>query len=411
MNPDVLFIGAGPIGLLAAIQLKLQCSDKEILMFEKYEHPIRNHAMYVEQSSFAGMDKSNGFGAILAGISSKVLISDLEKTLREYALSIGIKIQYQEIKNFNALKDQYPDTNYFIGSGGLRGIVHPQVFNDENQINEPLRYAVEVKYKAEGRARALNKVTELPGVLAYTKHLVSEYVGRLKDDLTPISLRIFIDETTYQAMKSATFKNPFTLKDQDKIPVDLVRTIDTYLKARQHLTAETCVKDSLKISTITLSIYASKVFCKNLDGKIVFQLGEEAFACPFYRSFNDNASCIPLFIKAMKALFANTNVEVNKISSSTFFSSSKTQKEPLEYYQHDVQRFVNSEIRTIYFLNTGIDVLETSVASSQTVPQFTGSKLKLKTGGKLFLEEVNRAKPEVEDNKEAYSAKSKCVIF
>ncbi|WP_419421237.1 hypothetical protein ACNVED_15315 (plasmid) [Legionella sp. D16C41] len=410
MKHDVIFIGAGPIGLLAAIQLKLQFPEKEILMFEKYENPIRNHAMYVEQSSFAGMDTSKGFGEILAQIPTKVLISDLEKTLREYAQTIGIKIQYQEIKNFNELKDQYPDTKYFIGSGGLRGIVHPQVFNNEHQINEPLRYAVEVKYKATGKTRSLNKVTELPGVLSYTKHLVSEYVGRLKDNLTPISLRIFIDEPTFNAMKSATFKNPFTLNDQDKIPAALFETINTYLKARHHLASETVEKDSLKISTITLSLYASKLFCKNLDGKIVFQLGEEAFACPFYRSFNDNASCIPLFTKAMKALFENTNVEVNKISSSSFFNLSTIEKDPLDYYQYDIQRFVNSEIRTIYFLNSGIEVLESSIASSQAVPQFTGSKLKLKTGGKTFLEEINRAKSE-EKNEDTSSLKSNCIIL
>ena len=412
MNPDVIFIGAGPIGLLAAIQLKLQFPEKEILMFEKYENPSRNHAMYVEQNSFTGMNRDKGFGELLDGIPSKVLISDLEKTLREYAQSIGIEIQYQEIKDFNELKTQYPDTKYFIGSGGLRGIIHPQVFNNENQINEPLRYAVEVKYKVSGKTRSLNKVTELPGVLAYTNHLVSEYVGRLKDDLTPISLRIFIDELTYQAMKDATFKNPFTLNDTDKIPEGLFNTINTYLKARNHLTGEVFEKDNLKISTIILSIYASKEFCKKEDGKIVFQLGEEAFACPFYRSFNDNAACIPLFTKTISALFENTNIEVNKISSTSIFSSAITEEEPLEYYKHSVQSFVNSEVRTIHFLNTGIEMLETSVASSQSIPQFTGSKLKLKSEGRTFLDEVNRdRKQERTAEEDLSSSTSKCILL
>lgn len=49
------------------------------------------------------MDKRNGFGEILESIHSKVIISDLEK-LREYATSIGIKIQYQEVKDLNELK-------------------------------------------------------------------------------------------------------------------------------------------------------------------------------------------------------------------------------------------------------------------------------------------------------------------
>lgn len=404
---DIIFIGAGPIGLLGAIQLKLQCPEKEILMFEKYETPIRNHAMYVDQSSFAGMDRSKGFGEVLDSIASKVIISDLEKKLREYATSIGIKIQYQEIKDFNELKNQYPDTNYFVGSGGLRGIIHPQVFNGENQINEPLRYAIEVKYKASGATRSLNKVTELPGVLAYTNHLVSEYVGHLRDGLTPISLRIFIDEPTYQVMKDATFKTPYTLSNNDKIPPDLFKTITTYLKGRQHLAAETIEENSLKISAITLSIYASKNFCMKVDGKTIFQIGEESFACPFYRSFNDNASCIPFFTKAMKALFENHNIESNKIGSSSFFSVSTINEDPIEYYQHNVQGLVNSEIRTIHYLNFGIEMLETSVASSQSVPGFSGSKLNLKRGGKTFLNEVKRENQN--DNRENTSS-STCVL-
>ncbi|MCW8469352.1 hypothetical protein OQJ19_01590 [Fluoribacter gormanii] len=406
---DIIFIGAGPIGLLGAIQLKLQFPEKEILMFEKYEVPIRNHAMYVEQSSFAGMDRSNGFGEVLDGIPSKVIISDLEKKLRDYATSIGIKIQYQEIKDFDELKSQYPETDYFVGSGGLRGVVHPQVFNGEDQINESLRYAVEVKYKASGKTRSLNKVTELPGVLAYTNHLVSEYVGHLKDGLTPISLRIFVDEPTYQAMKGATFKNPYTLNDEDKIPPDLLNTITTYLKGRQHLAGEIIEDSSLKISTITLSIYASKDFCKKVGSKTIFQIGEEGFACPFYRSFNDNASCIPFFTKAMKALFENDKVESNKFASSSFFSVSTTEENPLVYYQHSVQGLVNSEIRTIHYLNFGIELLETSVASTQSFPELSGSKLNLKRGGKTFLNEVNRAHQN--DKIEYTSSLPTCVLI
>jgi hypothetical protein len=405
---DIIFVGAGPIGLLGAIQLKLQCPDKEILMFEKYEVPIRNHAMYVEQNSFSRMDRSKGFGEVLDSISSKIIISELEKKLRGYATSIGIKIQYQEVKDFNELKMHYPDTTYFVGSGGLRGIIHPQVFNGEDQINESLRYAVEVKYKALGATRSLNKVTELPGVLAYTKQLVSEYVGHLKDELTPISLRVFIDEPTYQAMRNATFKTPYTLSDKDKIPPALWKTIDTYLKGRQYIAAETIEENSLKISTITLSIYASKDFCKQIDGKTIFQIGEEGFACPFYRSFNDNASCIPFFTKAIKAHIENNKIESNKIGTSSFFSVSTLEEDPLEYYQHNVQGLVNNEIRTIYYLNLGIEMLETSVASSQSIPQFSGSKLNLKRGGKIFLNDVNR---EHQNDEREYTSSSLCTLL
>jgi hypothetical protein len=381
---DIIFIGAGPIGLLGAIQLKLQCPTISILMFEKYEVPLRKHAMYVDKSSFAGMDRSRGFGEILDGIPAKVIISDLEVTLRAYACSLGIQIQYQEIKDVNELKKHYPNTQYFIGSGGLRGVVHPQIFNNENQINETLRYAVEVKYKAVGEARSLNKLTEIPGVIAHTKHLVSEYVGHLKNG----------DEQSYRAMEGATFKAPYTLADEDKIPPDLFTTITNYITGRHHIAVEQMQEGSLTISALTLSIYASREFCKQDAGKTVFQIGEEAFACPFYRSFNDNASCIPAFSTAMKALFENSMVTAKKSSSSSIYKVSSYEEQPLDYYRRRVQGLVNSEIRTIHVLNFGIDVLESSAVSTQAVPQVSVSKLRLKEGGRSFLNEMKREEPQ-----------------
>ncbi len=409
---DMISIGGGPIGLIAAIQMQLLFPEKKFLIFEKYEVPIRNHAMYIEQSSFAGMVRTKGFGELLDSIPSKVIISDLEKKLRAYAQSIGIEIQYREIKDFKALQQQYPDTNYFVGSGGLKGIIHPQVFKGEDQINESLRYAVEVKYKAHGKPRALNKLIELPGVLAHTQHVVSEYVGHLKDEETPISLRIFIDEPTYQSMKNATFKNPYTLADKDKIPSTLFETIQTYLNSRELFAEEIIKENSLKISTITLSIYASANFCKQINGKTIFQIGEEAFACPFYRSFNDNASCIPSFTKSMSALFLKENVKSHAINPSLFFSSSIssfiTEEDPLSYYEHQVQKLVNSEIGTIYCLNFGLDLLETSAASSRAIPQLSASKLNFTSTGKTFLEEEKRRHY---SNKAEEKSSSSCIIL
>ncbi|MDR3503445.1 MAG: hypothetical protein P4L79_12785 [Legionella sp.] len=390
MEPDIIFIGAGPIGLLGAIQLKLQCPEIEIKMFDKYKEPLRTHAMYVNQKSFAGMDRSEGFGDVLDAIPPKVIISDLEKTLREFAIKIGIDIQHQEIKELKTLQEQYPNTHYFVGSGGLRGIIHPQVFLGKNQINETLRYAVEVKYKAEREVRSLNKLTELPGVLANTEHVVSEYVGHLKEGLTPISLRIFISENDYEVMQGATFKSPYTLEDKDKIPGDLYKTITLYLKAREHLAKEQIKEGSLKITSITMSIYASKSFCTQVGENIIFQLGEEAFACPFYRSFNDNACCVPYFAKAMTALFNEQNIKAESSYSSMFHKTSI--EDPLSYYHRKVQNLVAQEIHTIHAINFGLKAIESSFVSSRHTPKISSSTLYSTTGGKEFMGEVRRAR-------------------
>ena len=147
-----------------------------------------------------------------------------------------------------------------------------------------------------------------------------------------------------------------------------------------------------------------------MDGKVIFQLGEEAFACPFYRSFNDNASCIPAFTKAMKALLENNNIPSKKISSSSFFNLSAIEDEPIEYFQHNMQALVNSEIRTIHLLNFGIEMLETSVASTQSVPQISSSKLGFKRGGRTFLAEVNRER-QLDERQDERTYSPKCSLF
>lgn len=416
--PDVIFTGAGPIGLLGAIQLQLECPEVKIIMFEKYRVPLRKHAMYVDHNSFAGMNKSKGLGEILDSISSKVIISDLETTLRAFAISLGIVIEFEEITDFKELKKRYPDTHYFVGSGGLRGIIHPQIFSNENQIEETLRYAVEVKYKAQGATRSLNKLTEAAPILAKTHHTVSEYVGHLKtgvegfkEGFTPVSLRIFIDEPSYQVMKAATFKNPYTLANKEVMPQDLYETIQIYLRGRHHKAGECIIENSLTIASITLSLYASKYFCKTVGEDTFFQIGEEAFACPFYRSFNDNASCIPAFSKAMKASLANEVIPSIKLNPNSFMKSSSlsSEEKPLEYYQRKTQALVDSEIRTIYVLNFGIDCIDSSIASSRAVPKLSSMKLSTSAGGRSFLAELGG---EVKEEKiEKNSPVSTCTLL
>ncbi|MBI2785163.1 MAG: hypothetical protein HYX60_02175 [Legionella longbeachae] len=106
----------------------------------------------------------------------------------------------------------------------------------------------------------------------------------------------------------------------------------------------------------------------------------------------------------MKALFENNHVVSNKISSNSIFKLSTSEKDPLEYYEHEVQGLVNSEIRTIHVLNFGIKMLETSVTSTQSAPQIFSSKLLLKRGGKTFLDEVNT------DDKKDHENFSMCIL-
>ncbi len=49
---DVVFVGAGPVGLWTAVQLKLASPQTKVLMLEKYTAYQRSHVLQVDQASY-----------------------------------------------------------------------------------------------------------------------------------------------------------------------------------------------------------------------------------------------------------------------------------------------------------------------------------------------------------------------
>ncbi|WP_203455358.1 NAD(P)/FAD-dependent oxidoreductase [Legionella sp. MW5194] len=54
MNPDILVIGAGPIGLLSAIEAKLHNPEAEVVIFERNKEYTRHHTLLVDRRAFNG---------------------------------------------------------------------------------------------------------------------------------------------------------------------------------------------------------------------------------------------------------------------------------------------------------------------------------------------------------------------
>lgn len=134
-NPDVIFIGAGPVGLWSAILLKKRMPALNIMMKEKNAEPSRTQVLHIDKTCFKGSNEEHELAVFVSSLSSSVKILDLEKQLRLFAESLGINIVSENITNCQTqIFDRYPETKVFIGADGARSIFRKEIFGTESTI-------------------------------------------------------------------------------------------------------------------------------------------------------------------------------------------------------------------------------------------------------------------------------------
>ncbi|HRE30351.1 MAG TPA: hypothetical protein PLD88_00115, partial [Candidatus Berkiella sp.] len=79
---DVIVVGAGPVGLWSAIQLKLYNPTLNILMLEKHSEYQRSHTVKIDSESFKNSHPDPVFQKIIAPMTGLVSTNLLEKTLK-----------------------------------------------------------------------------------------------------------------------------------------------------------------------------------------------------------------------------------------------------------------------------------------------------------------------------------------
>jgi len=62
---STVVIGAGPVGLFVALQLKTRCPQMHVLCLEKYTEYQRKHVLNIEAASFKATQNSSGFFCVL----------------------------------------------------------------------------------------------------------------------------------------------------------------------------------------------------------------------------------------------------------------------------------------------------------------------------------------------------------
>ncbi len=299
---DIVTVGAGPVGLWLGINLKKRDPDLDVQVYERHEEYVRSHILrlrHLATTLYAcrdGSARENEFFKEITGCSLRdvflqatgqvfIRTNDLEQALKSYALDLGVGINYQKIESPADAQDRHPECRLFVAADGARSNMR-QALMGENAIKDyPLQYVTEVKYQAQGRTGKLDFLGDQYKANKLIPHMIFEYVGREKEGITPVTLRAFLDKATYQALPDASFAKPLSI-DCDGVPECLKRSIQTYMDVRRMKADEVAIADSVKVTKLTLSMYAAKRFAMMHDDRAWFLAGDAAMGVPYFRSLN-----------------------------------------------------------------------------------------------------------------------------
>lgn len=294
-NQHYVIVGAGPVGLWTAIQLKKRMPDCQVVLYERYTSYQREHILKIQHSSlFFGADNSvaeqdTQFFQTIFGRSrlqmrltrlSKSFIStrSIESGLRQWALGLGCEIVYREIKSLADVKGDHPDVTAIILANGAHSALRAELLGDDAIEQSTLQSVVELKCRCPAGLWGGKRTVDLNKL----SHLSFEYCGKEVDGYVPVSLRMFVSESIYEGVPAATFKSP--LRSLDDLPSLLQNDLKQYAQCRG-LSAEQLLSYG-GLSKLQLSVYKAKQFASLHGDTPVFLVGDAAMGVPYFRALN-----------------------------------------------------------------------------------------------------------------------------
>jgi 2-polyprenyl-6-methoxyphenol hydroxylase-like FAD-dependent oxidoreductase len=311
MNPDVVLVGAGPVGLFTAIELKLHNPALRIKVLERNNEYSRHHILRVEEESLLNSLAYKQYSEVKQ-LKGFVPTSEIEATFLNIAQKIGIHIERgAKVTDANELLQQYPSAHSIIGADGAHSTIRKQLFDDKKIVDKNLQYIVEIKYGANGKTSRLPGTTYGPA-LGQVNHFISENVGKRKNGTTPVSLFVFVDENTYKEVRKHPNATLEDLQPESSAMASLLNSIQPWLSLRKVTLNEELLLDTLKINGVALDIYQSECFAKKIGTQNVYLAGDAAAAVPYFRALNAGLISATLLAKTIAQSNTPDLGELNK---------------------------------------------------------------------------------------------------
>lgn len=368
-NAQVVFVGAGPVGLWTAIQTKLRDPHLEVDVLEKYSEYRRSHPLNINASSLKGCPHHPKLQQLVQQFIANKRLSTktIEEGLTTFAQEIGIGIRKKaEIKDPDTLRQLYPQAKVIIGSDGAHSTVRKKIFGNQMSLRTDMKFMLDVKYEVVGRGKPLPFAQKVYPTLKAMESLAQEYIGRETNGKTPITLRLFIDRKKYEQLKEATFTHPYSLENEKLIQTQLLKNIHLWLNLKKQ-EGEVRVPGSEQITVTHLGMYASKEVVKLEKGVTWCLAGDAAFGVPFFRSLNNGLlEGTTLSEKIVQSLSSKPSFQDRLLSK--FYSSQEELSPSFLGYSRYVKRLCAQEALLAWVKNCFLTLLQWYVQISSKVP-------------------------------------------
>lgn len=376
---DVIIVGAGPVGLFFATQLKLRQPDLRIVILEKYAMYKRAHVLKIEAASVNTGLTDPSFSAAVKSLVGRTPTNRIESALKEQAARLGIDIRTGvKVTDARALAVVFPRAKYFIGAGGRRSIVRAQVFGDALCADYNVMRVAFCKYRVSSRTRSFGWFKYMK-LLHKADHTIAELVGRPKDGVTSVTLQIFVSDAEYNSLAPFSFREPATPEKLAEVCPSLARSLKLWLDEREAEFKEERVSEPA-INRVPLDLYqASRVIQTDKSGHVWAVVGDAAFGLPFFRALNDGFLCATQLSLALAELISSgseAKLKQGAKKSKTFIASSLSgslaKRSPLDQYEAFFRRLARRERMKVGMKAASIGIGVSSVAGSRAVKRAKG---------------------------------------
>lgn len=321
-NEEIVIVGAGPVGLITAIQILEQNPQKKIAIIERHAQYVRTQTLFLE----INLIKSQALKSKLLALAQdgsgdarynrrkgilKIKIQKLEACLLAHArglpgISIITNCQFGQsstnvkppvdvkvIENEMQLQQRFPHCKTIIGADGIYSKVRKACFGEDDRVLEqkPCKYMMELKYRVKGKVSPLDLKDRYP-TEKMLHAWVDEGVHYHQDtDQTEITVRFFVDKADCEAIRALP-KVPNTYRSSlvsSSLPEQCKKVINTWMNVRRHVLHEEYIDNSATVSAFPLNITTMKEgrYSVERDGISVYLVGDAACSVPFFRALNN----------------------------------------------------------------------------------------------------------------------------
>ena len=169
---NFVIVGAGPVGLWTAIQIRKRCPNSTITLYERYEAYRRQHVLKIQHSSvFFGASRSHDelddafFEEVFLTTRKNVKRSPFQKSfistntiesnLKKWAIALGCEIVYKHIDTLEQLVERHNSDAVFILANGAHSELRRELLGENDVEKTDLQHILELKTRVSKGFREL----------------------------------------------------------------------------------------------------------------------------------------------------------------------------------------------------------------------------------------------------------------